>query len=193
MTLLTVSVGRRPYVHETTGHILLSANGDPMAFDPTADHKCSVTARLNDTGITLDNASWVADLSSEAVLVRNKKKRRALFCPFALGSLSRACLDKSLFSEAGVTNGRRFLIAAVSFRFVSFRFAELSILPRGAPSNRTGHSQDHDRLPRPWLHSQSVQGLPPQQGKKQAITFFFSVSQSVLFLKPGWVKDVRFS
>jgi hypothetical protein len=126
VTLLTVSVGRRPYVHETTGHILLSANGDPMAFDPTADHKCSVTARLNDTGITLDNASWVADLSSEAVLVRNKKKRRALFCPFALGSLSRACLDKSLFSEAGVTNGRRFLIAAVSFRFVSFRFVSQS-------------------------------------------------------------------
>ena len=85
MTLLTVSVGRRPYVHETTGHILLSANGDPMAFDPTADHKCSVTARLNDTGITLDNASWVADLSSEAVLVRKKRKDGPSFVRLPLG------------------------------------------------------------------------------------------------------------
>jgi hypothetical protein len=153
VTLLTVSVGRRPYVHETTGHILLSANGDPMAFDPTADHKCSVTARLNDTGITLDNASWVADLSSEAVLVRNKKKRRALFCPFALGSLSRACLDKSLFSEAGVTNGRRFLIAAVSFRFVSFRRAFHSPSRSSLQPYRT---QSRSRSPAPALASQSI-------------------------------------
>lgn len=70
VTVLTVSVGRRPYVNEATGHILIKPTG-PLPTHPehtAGGHICSVVARLNKTGITLSNTSWAVDLSSEAVI-----------------------------------------------------------------------------------------------------------------------------
>ena len=73
VALVTVSVGRRPYVHENTGHILLRPSGGSLrspelAAGDSQSHKCSIVARLNTSRMTLSNSSWVVDLSSQAVL-----------------------------------------------------------------------------------------------------------------------------
>ena len=60
---ITIAVGRRPYVFETTGHVLVR----PMTSVVTKGVRCNVSADLVGVGIVLSNGSWTLDLGSAAV------------------------------------------------------------------------------------------------------------------------------
>ena len=60
---ITVAVGRRPYVAEVEGHVLIKTEADPSK----RGQACTVTASLVGAGHVVSNGSWTLGLGDDAV------------------------------------------------------------------------------------------------------------------------------
>ena len=64
---LTVAVGRRPYIEEAVGHVLISTAEFPRDMLPSGGARCAVTATLNASGAVLSNSSWEVTLGNPTI------------------------------------------------------------------------------------------------------------------------------